>query len=42
VNIQAVDNLSERQQKSADRLEKERWKDVALKIKRYKKMSGNE
>ncbi len=33
--------LSERQQKSADRLEKERWKDVALKIKRYKKNEGH-
>ncbi len=32
---------SERQQKSADRLEKERWKEVALKIKNIKKMRGN-
>ncbi len=29
--------LSDRQQKSADRIEKERWKDVALKVKAMKK-----
>ena len=29
--------LTDRQQKSADRVEKERWKDVALKIKAIKK-----
>ncbi len=36
-----LEYLSERQQKSADRLEKERWKDVALKIKGIKKKRGN-
>jgi ribosome biogenesis GTPase len=33
--------LSQRQHKSADRLEKERWKEVALKVKAMKKRSGN-
>ncbi len=33
--------LSDRQQKSADRVEKERWKDVALKIKAMKKRRCN-
>ncbi len=32
-----LDYLSDRQHKSADRIEKERWKDVALKIKALKK-----
>ena len=32
-----LDYLAERQHKSADRVEKERWKDVALKIKAMKK-----
>ncbi len=32
-----LDYLSDRQQKTADRLEKERWKEVALKIKALKK-----
>lgn len=32
--------LSDRQNKSADRLEKERWKDVALKVKAMKKRKG--
>ena len=32
-----LDYLSDRQHKSADRVEKERWKDVALKIKALKK-----
>ncbi len=33
--------LSDRQQKSADRVEKERWKGVALKIKAINKRKGN-
>ncbi len=32
--------LSNRQQKSADRVEKERWKGVALKIKSINKRKG--
>lgn len=32
--------LSDRQQKTADRLEKERWKDVSLKIRAMKKIKG--
>jgi ribosome biogenesis GTPase len=33
--------LSSRQQKSADRVEKERWKEVALKVKAMKKRKRN-
>lgn len=33
--------LSERQHKSADRLEKERWKDIAIRIKGMKKTRNN-
>ena len=36
-----LEYLAHRQHKSADRVEKERWKEVALKIKAMKKRKGN-
>ena len=36
-----LEYLNHRQQKSADRVEKERWKEIALKIKAMKKRKGN-
>ena len=36
-----LEYLTHRQHKSADRVEKERWKEIALKIKAIKKSKGN-